>query len=112
MIEKIVLDFLSEGLAIPVSLEVPEKPQPLFIVLEKVGGRRQEHISFATLAVQSYGPSLYEAATLNERVKAVMNSLPELDEITRSQLNSDYNFTDTATKRYRYQAVYDIAYYE
>ena len=27
-------------------------------------------------------------------------------------LNSDYNFTDTETKEYRYQAVFDINYYQ
>lgn len=111
MIEEIVLAFLTERLAVPVSLEAPEKPEPPFVVLEKVGSRRNEHLYSATFAVQSYGNSMYEAAKLNERVKAAMDALPDLDEITRSQLNSDYNFTDTASKRYRYQAVYDITHY-
>ena len=50
---------------------------------------------------------------LNEKVKEAMDELPwELDSVTRSKLNSDYNFTDTATRKYRYQAVYDITYYK
>ena len=34
-----------------------------------------------------------------------------LPEIGAVHLNSDYNFTDTAAKRYRYQAVFDVTYY-
>jgi len=34
-----------------------------------------------------------------------------LNEIGKVKLNSDYNFTDTVTKQYRYQAVYDISHY-
>ena len=60
--------------------------------------------------MQSYGPSLFEAAELNERVKAAMDDLIQLPDIISSDLDSDYNFTDTSTKRYRYQAVYDIIY--
>lgn len=41
-----------------------------------------------------------------------MDRLAEHPKISRVQLNSDYNFTDTAQKRHRYQAVYDITFYE
>ena len=36
--------------------------------------------------------------------------MAESTNIFKSSLNSDYNFTDTSTKKYRYQAVYDIYY--
>lgn len=55
---------------------------------------------------------MYDAARLNERVKAAMDSAAELDAVSASRLNSDYNFTDTTTKRYRYQAVYDLVYFD
>ena len=35
------------------------------------------------LAIQSYAPSMYEAAKLNERVKAAMDSAAELDAVAR-----------------------------
>ena len=41
----------------------------------------------------------------------MLKALPELDAVSASRLNSDYNFTDTTTKRYRYQAVYDLVYF-
>lgn len=63
------------------------------------------------IAIQSYADSMYEAAELNERVKTVMADAVALDDITKVDLNSDYNYTDTANKRYRYQAVFDITHY-
>ena len=48
---------------------------------------------------------------LNELVKEAMDDIVVLDEISRSALNSDYNFTDVTTKRHRYQAVYDLVFY-
>lgn len=112
MIEKTILDYLSGVLSVPVYLEVPEEPPDSFALLEKTGSSRTNWICAATLAIQSYGPSLYAAAALNEQVKAAMDGAITLDELCAIRLNSDYNFTDTATKRYRYQAVYDVTYYE
>ena len=55
--------------------------------------------------------SLFGAASLNERVKKVMENIIELDDICSCNLNSDYNYTDTGRKKYRYQAVFDITHY-
>jgi hypothetical protein len=41
-----------------------------------------------------------------------MQGLIERDEVTKVTLNSNYNFTDTTTKEYRYQAVFDLYYTE
>ena len=54
---------------------------------------------------------MYEAAVLNERVKKAMDDIAVLSNVSKSELNSDYNFTDTTKKEYRYQAVYDITYF-
>ena len=113
MIEKIILDYLSDELAVPVYMEVPEeRPDETFVVIEKTGGGRSNHIDSATLAIQSYAPTMYEAALLNDRVKDAMENSIILDSIARSQLNSDYNYTDTTSKIYRYQAVFDVIFYD
>ena len=110
MIEKLILDFLNQE--IPAFMEMPEKyPAAPFVLVEKTGGGKENHICRATIAVQSYGSTLYEAAQTNERVKARMEHMTKLDEIAKVRLNSDYNFTDRALKRYRYQAVFDITHY-
>ena len=111
MIEKIILDYLSESLDVPVNLEQPDEKSTRYVLVEKTGSNRRNYISSATIAIQSYAESLYEAASLNEEVKQVMDSITELPEIAGCDLNSDYNFTDTTRKKYRYQAVYDITHY-
>lgn len=111
MIEEIVLNHLKAMLRVPVYMEQPVEPEASFVLLEKTGSRRQNLVKSATLAVQSYAPSLVEAADLNEAVKAAMDNSVDLPEICKASLNSDYNYTDTDTKRYRYQAVYDITHY-
>lgn len=40
-----------------------------------------------------------------------MENIIALPEIAKCQLETDYNFTDTAKKRYRYQAQFSIIYY-
>lgn len=113
MIEKTVLDFLDEELEVPVWMEMPEGEilPDEFVLLEKTGSRSGDHIRSATFAVQSYAKSMENAAKLNEETKAVMDRLIELGKVTRSELNSDYNFTDREKRQYRYQAVYVITHY-
>lgn len=112
MIEKVIYDYLTAELApVPVFMELPKiKPQTC-VVVEKTGSGRSNHINEATFAVQSYAPSMFAAATLNETVKTAMDNAITLPDISASRLNSDYNFTDTTTKEYRYQAVYDLTHY-
>lgn len=110
MIEKIVLDYLKEKLQVDVHLEKP-KDKSTFVLLEKTGSGSENHVFTAMIAVQSYATSMERAALLNEEVKAAMNEIVELDDIARCDLNSDYNYTDTSTKQYRYQAVYDLVHY-
>mgnify|MGYP007043622740 CR=1 FL=1 len=112
MIEKIVLDYLMSKLDVPVVLEIPPDEPDTFVLIQKVGSSVENFIYSATLALQSYAASKYEAAVLNELVKSLMDALPvSVDDVTKSKLNSDYDFTDATTKRYRYQAVYDVVHY-
>lgn len=111
MIEKVLLDYLTTELyPIPVHMEEPASKPSKYVLIEKTGSGRQNGIDRATFAVQSYAGSLYEAAELNEDAKLAMFGSIDLPDVSAAELNSDYNFTDTTTKRYRYQAVFDIYY--
>lgn len=110
MIEKIVLDYLSNKLDVSVYMEVP-KDIDTFLLVEKTGSGQRDRIYEATIAVQSYAKTMYEAACLNQMVKDAMNDIIELNEICRVRLNSDYNYTDIESKHYRYQAVFDLIHY-
>lgn len=113
MIEITVRDYLSGILTVPVLLEREPSEDGRYVLIQKTGSRRADRIDTATLAIQSIGPSLYEAAALNEEVKAAMYSMPDTEmNIFRVELNSDYNFTNTSTKERRYQAVFHITFKE
>lgn len=111
MIEKIYLDYLAETLETPVFTEEPLNKPKEYYLLEKTGSGFENQIYTATLTIQSYGGSLFRAAELNEILIQAMHNSVVLDEIGSCRLNSDYNYTDTSTKRYRYQAVFDIVHY-
>ena len=113
MIEKVVRDYLVSVLdGVPVKTEIPGTMPAKFYLIEKTGGGLDEHIKRSTLVIQSYAPSMYEAASMSEEVVALMlYGLVEQDEIVSVSLNSEYNFTDTSQKKYRYQAVFDIIHY-
>lgn len=111
MIEETVLDYLSENISLMVRMEEEPNMPDEYILIEKTGGGESNHIGRATIAIQSYAGSLYRAMQINEKVKEVMNDIAVLDKISRCTLNSDYNYTDTARRKYRYQAVFDIVHY-
>lgn len=111
MIELIVRKFLSKELQVPCYLEHRKDLPESYVIIEKTGAGGSDFTHSATFAFQSYAPSLQKAAELNEVVKKAVENLITLDEICGVHHNSDYNFTDTETKKYRYQAVYDINYF-
>ena len=110
MIAKTLLDYLDTNLDVPVSMEAPEQTTD-YVLIDQTGSSRANHIITTTFAIQSYGDTLYNAMLLNEEVKGAMVGFAGLDEVTRVELETDYNFTNTATKQYRWQAVYLITHY-
>lgn len=114
MIETITRDYLDGQLEEGVYMEVPETRPTRFVVVENTGtGDEEKALLASRLAIQSYAESLFEAARLCYRVIEAMRALPDsIDSVTRAELNSAYNYTETDTKEYRYQAVFDVIHYE
>jgi len=110
MIETTVLNYLDGVLTEPCSMEVPGNPPETFVVIEKTGSSRMNRVNSATFAIQSYAGTMEKAAELNEKVKTAMDNIITLSDIGGVRLNSDYNFTNTQTEKYRYQAVYVLYY--
>lgn len=112
IIEKVVREGLATALTnVNVYMEVPEACPASFVLIEKTGGGESNRILSSTLAIKSVASTLYGAASLNESVKDAMRGLESNQYISSIKLNSDYNFTDQNTKRYQYQAVFDIIHY-
>lgn len=78
----------------------------------KAERKEREGIGKASFAMQSVSGSLYAAAQLSGMVRAAMAQAVVLPEISRASLANEYNFTDPTTRTYRYQAVFELTYYE
>lgn len=112
MIELTILNYLKTVITdVTITTEIRQGMGDTFVLIEKTGGGMSDRLPSSKIAVQSWADSLYNAAVLNERVKDAMYNLPSVKEVTRCSLNSDYNYTDTATKHPRYQAVFDVVHY-
>ena len=111
MIEVLLRDYLDRVLDVPVYAERPADMPVSCVVIERTGGSIKNHIRDAVVAVQSYAPSLYDAIVLNEKVVDAMREAVAVPEISAVYLNSAYNYTDTDTDFYRYQAVFDVTFY-
>ncbi len=114
MIEMTILDYLNRNLSnnVKAYMELPEGEDPVTcVVIEKTGSAEYNRLKSAVFAIKSYGESLYEAALLNEEVKTIMEEAVTLNDISKCRLNTDYVYNDTARKRYRYQAVFEIYHY-
>ena len=111
MIEATMRTFLEEQLNVPTFLEHEKTMPSEYIIIEKTGGSSSNFIFTSTLAIQSISSTMAKASKLNEKVKTLLlMNVPK--SVSSCKLNSDYNFTDTETKQYRYQAVYDVTHYE
>ena len=110
MIETLLIDYLSEHLEVFVGMEASEAVTG-YVLIDKTGSSRNNHIITSTFAIQSYGASLYEAMLLNAEVVEAMEGLVELNSIARVELETDYNYTNTATKQYRWQSVFQVTHY-
>ncbi|MFQ9761826.1 MAG: hypothetical protein ACLRYE_00760 [Gemmiger formicilis] len=110
MIETTVLNFLSGKLRVPVLAEVPRSPRQLCR-----GGkdrRRTQHRPEAGHCGRCRATAdALQAARLDDDVVEAMAELATLTGVGACRLVRDYNFTDTANRRYRYQAVFEIVYY-
>lgn len=112
MIETIIREYLEEKTSVPVRMERRPNLPDACIIVEKTGSAYKEGIWNATIAIQSYGATLKDAALLNSHVIDWMLQIRDTDDrICDVTLNGDYNYTDTSSKRYRYQAVFYISYY-
>lgn len=114
MIEKTVIDYLRDN-RISAYAQVPQNKTPFgakFVVIEKTGGTLSNLINDSVIAVQSYAPSIFEAAELDEKVKGLMMALPDNSyNVSGIRLIGNSNFTDPDTLQPRYQSVFEVYHY-
>lgn len=111
MIEKIIRDYLNKEQSTPAYVE-KQPDEKTYYLIQKTGSKKENKINTATIAIQSYATSKYEAAKLNDILISIMDLAIKENNISSVELNSDYDYTDTTTKEYRYQAVFNITYFD
>lgn len=108
MIEAILIEILGV-LDVPVFVMFPDTmPQGQFIVLDRIGMGKTNHITSYEMAIQSYGSTALDAATLNELVIETMENAISDDRFARIHLNNSQMQTDTTRKLNRYQTTFEI----
>ena len=115
MIDTTIYNYMvnSANLGASVYMERPEKPTKPFIVIEKTGENENNILRRSTIAIQCYDTTLYKSAVLCENViGAMINGVVGLGSVASVKLNNSYNFTKTDSKEYRYQAVFEVYWYQ
>ena len=106
MIEAILIEILG-ALDVPVFVMFPDTmPQGQFLVLDRIG--ITNHITSYEMAIQSYGSTALDAATLNELVIETMENAIADDRFARIHLDNSQMQTDTTRKLNRYQSTFEI----
>jgi len=111
LIEVTILNYLKNNLDVDCYVEKPSPfPNGEFVVLERTGQTRTNLLKVTTIAFQSYADTKYKSALLNEQVKEAMDKAYYINthQLSSVKFVRDYDFTDTTTKKYRYQCIYEI----
>lgn len=109
IIEPIILDYLKNELDIDaVFFEIPSPIPETFVTIELINRSKTDHIESVTLEFMSYAPTMFEAATLDEKVRDAMDCAVILDEVMSSKCGGGNNSTNTAIKKYCYRSYYNL----
>ena len=110
MMEKVILDYLTAKLDVPVYINRPAEPPEQYVLVMRTAGSGK-HIYVSTFALQSIAPTLYQAVCLDDMVREAMDMSTELPEISSVRLTNCYDYTNPATKQPRYQSIYEVIHY-
>ena len=120
MIEETIFSYLNDNASVPwFSMRPPTTGDNQDIgtysygLFEKTSSSKTDHIVTSTFAFQSYAPTLLEAAQISAELRQLIEELPgATTEVSKAQLSGEYNFTNTADKQPRYQAVFSLVHFE
>ena len=120
MIEETIYTYLADNASVPwFAMRPPTGEDHIDIgtfkygLFEKTASQKVDHVNFSTFAFQSYAPTLLEAAQVSAELRELIEDLPNItSEVSKAQLTGEYNFTNTADKQPRYQAVFSLVHFE
>lgn len=93
------------GLGLEAFMDVPS-PRPIkFVTVERTGGFQDKWIDNPQLVFQVWADTRFNASTLAEKVKPVIQGLAYSEHIHRVDITSTFNFPDPESGQARYQLV-------
>ena len=114
-IEEFIISYLdtelSESPTVPVSGSVPHPLPAEFVTVEKTGERVTDFIPTAQIHIDAWSTSRAAADALCARVKAAMDGITALPQISRCALNTSYNNPSREHMKPRYSAIFDVVYF-
>ena len=111
MIEADVRDYLLTKVNVPVYLDAPKVTPNAYIKVFRNGTSGTRFLESALFTFHCIASTLLESAALSEQLKEAMYDMPSVPKISKVELNAETDWTDTATREYRYQSVYEITYH-
>lgn len=110
LIEQTILEYLQEALDMSnIYLEIPREIPETFVVFRIIDRGFSNQINEVTVEFQSYAPSKYEAAVLDELVRNAMNNINNLPSVS-GRFGGGNDNPDTLLKIPRYRCYYNIFY--
>lgn len=113
MIENIIIKKLDKAISgIRAYGETPEKKNEEYMLIEKTDSGLEDQIWQSVIEVQSISKkSKFRASWMNDQVIKVLLNIQD-SRIASCTLTTSYSSTKTATKEYRYKAVFEITHYQ
>ncbi len=108
IIEATIIEYLKDKLDVSVVAETPDTEPESYVRIERVGRQVRNLLTTDSIAFQSYGATMYDAALLDDKVQSAVPELTKIAGVSGVHLASNYNSTDTSKKNYRYQCIFDI----
>lgn len=112
-IEELVISYLIgrniPGIGRNVYAEVPVDIPDNYVLIRRSGGSQADYIRNYNVYTETISRTdKLTAARNHEAVIGAMNEIRDYTDVFRCALNSDYDATNTATKEYRFQALWQM----
>jgi len=111
LFEEVLLKYMNQNMKIKSYTERSSSQEDEFYVIDRIGGSSNRSYDTSTIAIQSYAKTKYRAAKNDEAMRKCILEMVSLDNILNVELNSFYDYTDTNTKNFRYQSVFEFKHY-
>ena len=108
LIEKLVLEYLQRKLDMPeVYVQLPDTIPDKFVIFSIVGRGKANQIDAVTMEFESYGASKFDAAELDESVRAAMEMIGDEEDVS-CRFGGGNDNPDTVLKKHRYRSYFNL----